>query len=161
MPDTYRACASLLLFRSRAGKPGVFELLLLRKPRKRDAWQLPQGGVEAGETTEMAALRELKEEAGISARIIGVSKRCYKYDFPASYRRFRPDNVCGQCIRFVFAVPGNESPVQVDGKEIDEHVWILPEQLPRYIKRRAYLQLVQQLWEEAKKLKIDKDTMSP
>lgn len=155
MSDCYRECASLLLFRPRAGKPGVLEILVLRKPRKRDAWQLPQGGVEEGETTEQAALRELREEAGIGARIIGVSKRCYKYDFPPSYRRFRPDNVCGQCIRFVFAVPSDESPVQVDGKEIDEHVWILPEQLPRYVKRRAYLQLVQQLVEEAKKLKME------
>jgi len=150
MSDCYRACASLLLLRPRVGKPGVLELLLLRKPRKRDAWQLPQGGVEQGETTEIAALRELKEEAGIAARIIGISKRCYKYDFPASYRRFRPDHVCGQCIRFVFAVPNDQSPIHVDGKEIDDHIWILPEQLPRYVKRKAYLQLVQQLVLEAK-----------
>ncbi|TSC60812.1 MAG: putative (di)nucleoside polyphosphate hydrolase [Candidatus Peregrinibacteria bacterium Greene0416_62] len=150
MPDRYRACASLLLLRPRAGKSGVLELLLLRKPRKRDAWQLPQGGVEQGETVEIAALRELKEEAGIDARIVGVSKRCYKYDFPASFRRFRPDHVCGQCINFVFAVPSDESPVQVDGKEIEDHIWILSQQLPRYIKRKVYLQLVQQLVEEAK-----------
>lgn len=155
MSDTYRACASLLLFRPRSGKSGVLEILLLKKPRKRDAWQLPQGGVEQGENTEIAALRELKEEAGISARIIGTSSRCYKYDFPASYRRFRPDNVCGQCIGFVFAVPSDDSPIQVDGKEINDHLWILPEQLPRYLKRKAYLQLVQQLVEEAKKLKIE------
>lgn len=154
MPDCYRPCASLLLVRPRAGKPGVLEILLLRKPRKRDAWQLPQGGVEQGETVEEAALRELREEAGISARIIGVSKKCYQYDFPASFRRFRPDHVCGQCIRFVFAVPGDASPIRVDGKEIEEHLWVLPQELPRYIKRRVYLQLVQQLWEEAKKLTL-------
>jgi putative (di)nucleoside polyphosphate hydrolase len=155
MSDCYRACASLLLLRPRAGKSGVFEMLLLRKPRKRDAWQLPQGGVEQGETTEIAALRELKEEAGISARIISVSKKCYQYDFPSSYRRFRPDDVCGQCIRFVFAVPSDDSPIQVDMKEIEDHVWILPEQLPRYLKRKVYLHMVQELVEEAKKLLAD------
>ena len=154
MNDCYRACASLLVLRPR-GKDGTWEMLLLRKPRKRDAWQLPQGGVEAGENTESAALRELKEEAGISATIISVSKRCYQYDFPASFRRFRPDHVCGQCIRFAFAVPDPGQEIQVDGKEIDAYKWVLPHEVSRYIKRRAYLQIVQQLVEEAKKLKIE------
>ena len=154
MNDSYRACASIFVLRPK-GKDGTWEMLLLRKPRKRDAWQLPQGGVEEGENTESAALRELKEEAGITATIIGVSERCYKYDFPASFRRFRPDHVCGQCIRFVFAVPDPGQEIQVDGKEIDAHKWVLPQEVSLYIKRRAYLQVVQQLVEEAKKLRIE------
>lgn len=154
MNDCYRACASLLVMRPK-GTAGAWEMLLLRKPRKRDAWQLPQGGVEAGENTESAALRELKEEAGITATIIGLSKRCYQYDFPESFRRFRPDHVCGQCIRFVFAMFDPGQGIVVDGKEIDAYKWVAPEEVSRYIKRRAYLRIVQQLVEEAKKLKIE------
>lgn len=158
MSDRYRNCASLLLLRQRDASEEL-ELLLLRKPRKRDAWQLPQGGVERGETVEQAALRELGEEAGITARIIGVSKHTYQYDFPASYRRFRPDNVCGQCIRFVFAVPKGNLPITVDGTEIDAYRWIVPRELPRSIKRRAYLQLVQRLVEEGKKLLAESERL--
>jgi 8-oxo-dGTP pyrophosphatase MutT (NUDIX family) len=33
-------------------------------------WSLPKGHVEAGETTEMAAVREVREETGISGRVV-------------------------------------------------------------------------------------------
>ena len=62
--------------------------------------------------------------------------------------------MCGQCIRFAFAVPDPGQEIQVDGKEIDAYQWVLPQEVSRYIKRRAYLQVVQQLVEEAKKLKL-------
>lgn len=125
----------------------IYHVLLLKKPRKRDAWQLPQGGVEAGETLEDAALRELREEAGISARVIGTSELAYQYDFPQSYRRFRPDDVCGQHISYVFALAGDD-PIKVDGAEIDSYVWVAPEDLSRYIKRKEYLGLVKALMAE-------------
>ncbi len=32
-----------------------------------DAWQMPQGGIDKGEETEAAALRELEEETGVTA----------------------------------------------------------------------------------------------
>ena len=35
-------------------------------------WSIPGGGQELGETTRDAALRELKEETGIDARLIGL-----------------------------------------------------------------------------------------
>jgi len=148
VPDCYRRCASILLLRP---KGAAWEILLLRKPRKRDAWQLPQGGVEEGETLAHAALRELFEEAGIGASILSVSEHCYQYDFPDSYRRFRPDHICGQCIGFVIALAEADASVRVDGKEIEDHVWVLPEDIGRYIKRRAYLRTVRDVLKEAQK----------
>jgi ADP-ribose pyrophosphatase YjhB (NUDIX family) len=41
------------------------EILLLRD-RRYDAWTLPKGHVEEGETLEQAALREISEEAGVT-----------------------------------------------------------------------------------------------
>lgn len=145
----YREAASILLFRPAEGGGEPYRLLLLHKPRKNDAWQLPQGGVEAGENVTEAALRELKEEAGIDAcTVIGTSRRVYEYDFPPSFRRFRPDNVCGQRIRFIFAVAEPSVPVRVDGVEINDFMWADPSGIGRYLRRRAYADLVAALVEE-------------
>ncbi len=40
------------------------------KPAHRDRWQLPKGTIDAGESPEMAAVREVHEEGGVSAEII-------------------------------------------------------------------------------------------
>ena len=37
-----------------------------------DAWQMPQGGIDKGETPREAALRELTEETGVSADLVEV-----------------------------------------------------------------------------------------
>jgi len=145
--DVYRCCASVAVFRP-TDTEGEYEILLVRKPRKRDAWQLPQGGCEEGETVEQAAIREVQEEAGISPTLIATSSHVYQYDFPKSYRRFRPDNVCGQRVEYVFATSDPDVKVQVDGEEIDAYAWVLPKQLPKYVKRKAYLQLVQRLYHD-------------
>ncbi|MFQ5565462.1 MAG: RNA pyrophosphohydrolase [Paracoccaceae bacterium] len=50
-----------------------------------DAWQMPQGGIDAGETPRQAALRELAEETGIApdkAEIIRESRGWLAYDLP-------------------------------------------------------------------------------
>ncbi|MDD5623754.1 MAG: NUDIX domain-containing protein [Candidatus Peribacteraceae bacterium] len=149
MPDVYRACASILVLRP---KEGDVEVLLLHKPRKRDSWQLPQGGREEGETTEQTALRELQEEAGLSVTVLGRSARVYQYDFPPSYRRFRPDNVCGQRIEFVLARAPDDAVITVDGREIDRFAWVKPQDLSRSIKRKEYLSIIRGLLEEGREL---------
>lgn len=148
--DCYRHAASLLLLRPGEGENASPELLLLHKPRKKDAWQLPQGGFEEGETAEQCAVRELREEAGITDIVVtGKSSLVYQYDFPASYRRFRPDHICGQKIDFVFGTATRDIVVTVDAKEVDKYVWITIKQLSSYVKRKEYLELVKHLYEEA------------
>ncbi|NDF12759.1 MAG: RNA pyrophosphohydrolase [Proteobacteria bacterium] len=48
-----------------------------------EAWQMPQGGIDRGETPLEAALRELKEEVGTdNVEVIAESKDWYQYDLP-------------------------------------------------------------------------------
>lgn len=49
------------------------------------AWQMPQGGIDAGEDEETAAFRELQEETGILPEMVNVltkSRSLISYDFP-------------------------------------------------------------------------------
>ncbi len=50
------------------------EVLLIKRgnPPRQGQWSLPGGRIEWGETTEAAALRELKEETGVEAELLGL-----------------------------------------------------------------------------------------
>lgn len=152
--DCYREAASILLLRpGENGGWDDFEVFLIHKPRKKDAWQLPQGGKEAGETDEQCAVRELKEEAGISGvQVLAVSKEVYKYDFPKSYRRFRPDNICGQKIAFVIGTVDRNAQHALDGVEVNDCVWVQPKGMGKYVRRKEYFALVKGLIDEAREL---------
>ncbi len=56
-----------------------------RMDRHKDAWQMPQGGIDAGEDPKTAALRELEEETGVLpelVEIIAESNGWLPYDLP-------------------------------------------------------------------------------
>lgn len=61
--------ASVAVFRD-----GKVLLATRTKPPADQLWSLPGGKVEVGETLEEAALRELQEEVGVSARIVGFNR---------------------------------------------------------------------------------------
>ena len=47
-----------------------YEFVAVQRARHGD-WSLPKGHIEKGESKEEAAIREVKEETGIEARIVG------------------------------------------------------------------------------------------
>lgn len=50
------------------------EILLIKRgnPPRQGQWSLPGGRIEWGETSEAAALRELREETGVDAELLGL-----------------------------------------------------------------------------------------
>ena len=86
-----------------------------------DAWQMPQGGIEPGETPEEAALRELQEEVGTNAaEIIATSRDWYFYDLPKTLlRKIWGGKYRGQKQKwFVLRFLGQDCDICIDG---DEH----------------------------------------
>lgn len=58
-------------------------LLVGERARQPGTWQLPQGGIERGETPEQALLREMREEIGTDRiEILARSVRPISYRFP-------------------------------------------------------------------------------
>ena len=71
------SCGGVVIFR------GKILLLYKNYKNKYDGWVLPKGTVEAGETFEETALREVREESGARGRImkyIGMSQ--YSFSVP-------------------------------------------------------------------------------
>ena len=61
-PLPYRPCAGVMLL-NHAGQVFVGQ----RIDNVLEAWQMPQGGGDPGESAEIAAMRELLEEIGMEA----------------------------------------------------------------------------------------------
>ena len=60
-------------------KDGVIEYLLLHY--QKGHWDFPKGKIETGETKEVTALRELKEETGLRAHIKPGFEASFSYFF--------------------------------------------------------------------------------
>jgi 8-oxo-dGTP pyrophosphatase MutT (NUDIX family) len=58
-----------LVFRQRQGE--IFYLIVRAKPDP-SHWVIPKGHIEPGEQPEAAAIREIREEAGVRAKIIAT-----------------------------------------------------------------------------------------
>ena len=52
----------------RTTEDGAVEVALIHRPKYED-WSLPKGKLEAGESHEEAALREVEEETGLTCRL--------------------------------------------------------------------------------------------
>jgi putative (di)nucleoside polyphosphate hydrolase len=118
------------------------------------AWQMPQGGIDPGETPRQAALRELREEVGTDkVEILGETRGWLHYDLPAELAgnpwagRYRGQRQKWFAMRFT----GDDSDIDpaADGHpEFDAWEWVAAERLPELVvpfKRRLYVAVLDEL----------------
>lgn len=128
----YRACVGIMLIND-----GGQVLVGQRIDNLAEAWQMPQGGIDAGETPEAAALREMAEEIGIGsdkAQLLKTHPHWLDYDIPpdladqlwqAQYR--------GQTQKwFAYKFIGNDGDINIatEAAEFSAWRWLAAEELP-------------------------------
>jgi putative (di)nucleoside polyphosphate hydrolase len=81
-----------------------------------DAWQMPQGGIDAGESEDQAMLRELGEETGIgegSIKLLAKSAGHFYYNLPYKLqKKFWGGKYLGQKQRWYLAQFISQPPTQ-------------------------------------------------
>ena len=114
------------------------------------AWQMPQGGIDPGETPVQAALRELREEIGTDkVELLGASRGWLKYDLPAELSRgiwggrYRGQQQKWFAMRFI----GDDSDIDLatEHPEFDAWKWVSHDQLAEMIvsfKRQLYIDIL-------------------
>ncbi len=119
-----------------------------------DAWQMPQGGIDADEAEEAAAFRELEEETGVKPEhvsLIARAKEEYIYDLPEDLMgklwkgQWRGQRQTWFLMRFI----GQDTDINIATKhaEFSAWKWVKPEELPSLIvpfKKRIYEGLVRE-----------------
>lgn len=146
-PDSlhYRLCAGAMLL-SRTGQVWVG-----RRIDTPNAWQMPQGGIDAGEEPAAAALRELHEEIGSDNVALLAEAKCWlTYDLPpALAAKAWGGNYRGQMQKwFAFRFLGNDGEIDIHGVEKPEFEawrWVDIADLPGLVvdfKRPVYEALV-------------------
>lgn len=96
-------------------------------------WEVSGGGVQAGESSEEAVRREVKEETGIDVR---NAEGGYAF----TYKRVNPDegdNYFVDVYRFVMDI--DEKDVSFQEAEIDGHMFATREQIESFAKEGKFL----------------------
>ncbi|MBQ0756503.1 MAG: RNA pyrophosphohydrolase [Amphritea sp.] len=90
-----------------------------------NAWQFPQGGINASESPEEAMYRELKEEIGLTpedVEVIAVTRGWLRYRLPKRMIRHHSHPVCvGQKQKwYLLRMLSDDSAVEIDSTDSPE-----------------------------------------
>jgi 8-oxo-dGTP pyrophosphatase MutT (NUDIX family) len=163
--SNYRKCAAIFLIKSRCATAAAIangessymanvsdiEVFAGERSDIPGAWQVPQGGVEENETHLCAAVRELKEETGVtSIKLLKNTRNLYRYDFPEQVvekiKHSFHEGFVGQEIRFfLFEFFGDDAEISVSNCKCQEFArwqWMKMDNLMSGIvdfKKKAYM----------------------
>ena len=148
-PETlpYRPCVGVMLIN---GSGRIFAAQ--RLDSQIAAWQMPQGGIDDGEKSRVAALRELREETGITDDLVEFIARMddwVTYDLPPDLLgRVWGGKYRGQRQKwFLFRYLGTDAQINIatDQPEFSQWCWIGADDMVAAIvpfKRAVYAQVV-------------------
>jgi putative (di)nucleoside polyphosphate hydrolase len=141
----YRPCVGVMLF-NREGLVFVGR----RIDQTVEGWQMPQGGIDEGETPVEAGFREMKEEIGTdNAELLREYPEWLDYDLPphllgvALHGRYRGQRQKWLAMRF--NGENSEIDIRTPEPEFAQWKWLAVEALPRLIvpfKRDTYAKVI-------------------
>jgi putative (di)nucleoside polyphosphate hydrolase len=154
LPEKYRPCAGIFLlnrhgqvFAGRRNDVETDDIIrgLIDKP-----WQLPQGGIDPGETAAAAVMRELREEVGTgNAAILAESRLWHCYDVPAEIATMKwSGKYRGQAQKwFALRFDGSDDEINIatPHPEFDAWKWVNIEEICELVvafKREVYARIV-------------------
>ena len=143
----YRPCVGVVLIDARGM---VFAGQRIDSPSP--AWQMPQGGIDEGETPREAAYRELREETGVTrdkVEFVGKTHGWVTYDLPPELLgKVWGGKYRGQRQKwFLFRFKGQDADVKIasDHPEFSTWRWILADEMVESIvtfKRAVYDEVI-------------------
>jgi 8-oxo-dGTP pyrophosphatase MutT (NUDIX family) len=96
---------------------GTWEVCLIRV---REAWSLPKGNVDKGETPPQAALREISEETGLPRERLSIRAELP----PAEYMYRRDGRLIGKIVHHYLVEAPNDAELRPQLSEVDEATWV-------------------------------------
>ena len=118
----FRKSCGVIPFQQNGGERKYLILL-----QTNNCWSFPKGHMEAGESEEETALRELREETGLHARLIAGKKAVSEYDIPPCTRK--------QVVLFLGEVEGN---IMLQEAKVQNYKWVKAEALHAYLHPDTY-----------------------
>jgi 8-oxo-dGTP pyrophosphatase MutT (NUDIX family) len=111
---------------------------------RRGHWDLPKGKIDAGETPEQAAIREVQEETGLHQLTLGSA-------LPSSFHTYRDDKdrrVLKETHWYLMDTPETQLIPQAE-EDIEKAVWMSPSHF--FQEKRVVYPNIEQLLKEALK----------